>query len=409
MTAVEEGAAAVMRRYAAASAAALEGVVYQKIRAAAGPDIRKLPALRGGDAAGSFNLFKDLSPGTYHHELYHSRILERLLSPQTPEIYDRRYLQELVSLLRSKNKNVRDHDFGDNYTVRREEGKIDVFIYDDTHGIIIENKINNAPDQDNQLARYYEYAAKVRKKEITAVVYLPLDGEKWPPLKSYTGKYKKFREEIEALLVRLPAVSGDEKGDYAHGFLDKCADIAGAAGNRTALVFIEQYSKLVKEIGRRQVMAKSVEKKILKKLLDKNIKTSLEELDELADIWKRKDALLNEVVSDELRAKLGLEEKENAIGKPINDEVRLEYWPWERWLGFSVNKKKTVTPETREKLEELLSQKDFAGPFFTEGDNTAQYTGKYFNIGEFSGSLDEAAALIAEKFNLLEKKARSVL
>jgi hypothetical protein len=391
------------------STASAAAAAYGKIWASVKTDIRALLATRSryeNEGENSFNLFKDLSPETYRHELYHSRILERILSPKTPEIFNSRYLRELVSLLRSKNKNVPAHDFGDRYTVVREEGKIDLFIHDDTHCIIIENKINNASDRDNQLARYYEYAA--RKKEIIAVVYLPLDPEKRPPLQSYTGKYKKYREKIEAVLVHLPAFTGDSKDDYAQGFLDRCAAISGAANNKTAVVFIEQYAKLIREIGGKQIMERNEKTKILKKLLGKNIKSAAEELDGLAEIWKDKDDLLGEIVSSRLQEKLGLKEKDGIIRKPINGKIRLEYWPWDQWIGFSGGKPRNIPSETKKKLEKLFTPKDFPEYFDTDTDNTSLYAGTYFRIAKFPGSIDDAVTYIAEKFNLLEKKAASV-
>jgi hypothetical protein len=74
----------------------------------------------------------------------------------------------------------------------------------------------------NQLARYYEYVKGMndgKGKEVVAVVYLPLDPGKHPPLNEYQGIYKTMVEDIKQRLVTLPAISSDGKNDLVHGFI----------------------------------------------------------------------------------------------------------------------------------------------------------------------------------------------
>jgi len=66
----------------------------------------------------------------------------------------------------------------ENIHIERETNKIDLFLYDDKmNGIIIENKINWADDQRDQLGRYYT-KMKGKGYNINTIIYLTLTPEK---------------------------------------------------------------------------------------------------------------------------------------------------------------------------------------------------------------------------------------
>jgi hypothetical protein len=126
-----------------------------------------------------FNLFTFLAKkdDEWRMELFHSRVLQSILCPKTPHIGNIKYLRLFMDVLCETNKNIMRHQFSGDVVVDREKGdetrgergSIDLFIHDDTHGVIIENKLKNAPDQDDQLPRYMNIA-KNRNIEVLAVV-----------------------------------------------------------------------------------------------------------------------------------------------------------------------------------------------------------------------------------------------
>lgn len=108
----------------------------------------------------------------------HSRILIRLLQYKDKDEYIwlkffvnrmKNICEEDININVSNPKIETEHNTGD--------GRIDGFIREEgKYAIIIENKIWNAPDQENQIDRYVEYVTN--KVESIYVIYLTLDGSK---------------------------------------------------------------------------------------------------------------------------------------------------------------------------------------------------------------------------------------
>lgn len=64
--------------------------------------------------------------------------------------------------------NIKDKKEYSNAEITNEEARIDILIKSENKAIIVENKINWAPDQNEQLAKYYkkvkyEYKKKLKK------------------------------------------------------------------------------------------------------------------------------------------------------------------------------------------------------------------------------------------------------
>jgi hypothetical protein len=184
------------------------------------------------------NLFTGILPLIRRKEEFHSEMLKKFLDPhQTPDIGDGRFLRVFLELLKKINPQVETGGFDGQIKVEREasgetitDGYIDLFVYNDNdeYAVIIENKINNANDQRNQLARYIKIAQS-RGKKVLAVVYIPQfeDGE--PPLDDYDEAWQKYIPEIKQKLVILPAINRrrkDEQGtnanDIACSFIGGC-------------------------------------------------------------------------------------------------------------------------------------------------------------------------------------------
>jgi hypothetical protein len=241
------------------------------------------------------NLFSGIFK--FRLENFHSEILSKILDKNTRDTGNAQYLKIFQDVLYKINPSLKHHIFDDNVSVEREyggekeSGRIDIFIYDDTCAIIIENKINRAPDQPNQLAKYLEYA-KTEGWEVIAIVYIPLYPLSWnifSMLDGYDDKYKNIIDEIKEKLVILPAldVNSPEK-DIAHGFLGACLELPGNTEKQR--YFLSQYTKLLKSIEGVEKMTAEIDMELLAKLYkdEKSILT----MENIAEIWTNRESLL---------------------------------------------------------------------------------------------------------------------
>jgi PD-(D/E)XK nuclease superfamily len=138
-----------------------------------------------------FNIFNILSVESA--EVNHSKFLAELLDPKGTHGYENIFLQSFLELVSKETKtaNLFISDFENvrvsveqSHTVRKKESRIDIVIETNTHAIVIENKIY-APDQEEQLKRYYIAKKELQNKE-TLVVYLTLSGKE-PTAQSKKG------------------------------------------------------------------------------------------------------------------------------------------------------------------------------------------------------------------------------
>ncbi len=105
-----------------------------------------------------FNIFALISE-TYHKENFHSDIISALLNPigkhNEGDLFLNLFLQFLQTKF-TKQVDAISNNYGANPYVDKEfpiEGqrRIDILIASDTNAIIIENKINDAIDMENQI------------------------------------------------------------------------------------------------------------------------------------------------------------------------------------------------------------------------------------------------------------------
>lgn len=97
-----------------------------------------------------------------------------------------------------------------------ERGRIDILIKRDERFIIIENKINNAPDTPNQLVKYVNYC-KIEK--VDAIIYLSMDGSKYPDKNWNVSEKEKI--EISGKIKQVAAFNNN-KQDLYKGWLSTC-------------------------------------------------------------------------------------------------------------------------------------------------------------------------------------------
>jgi len=126
----------------------------------------------------SYNIIS-ISTYTGHLENYHSDIWGFLLDKEAAHKKGNLFLTIFIDYLISSgivDKNLREILIqADTF---RERGRIDVLIVNEEHNvcIIIENKINNAVDQDKQLERYRDKAQRSKWK-IEAMLYVTAGGD----------------------------------------------------------------------------------------------------------------------------------------------------------------------------------------------------------------------------------------
>lgn len=184
----------------------------------------------------SYNLFTVSSYNSYL-ENFHSDVISILLDPSERHKQENIFLDLFLDFLTLYNVQIVKSEYA-LCEVTREQGRIDIWIKDNTSkkSIIIENKINNAGDQENQLENYYHYA-KNRGFEIDTIIYLTLNEEKRAPISDIV--------ELNKILRNIPAFTNTQY-DLCNGWLLKCYENSKDEDNRS---FIFQYLKLIKHLS----------------------------------------------------------------------------------------------------------------------------------------------------------------
>lgn len=162
------------------------------------------------------NIFSALTP-KMHHENVHSRILSFLLNSDS--LLMQSFLEMLANSKDAKDKKLNiDLENYKNVLSECEKLKIDVSIKDEEskHAIVIENKINEAVDQEKQM---YRYLTKLKEKVYTvdAIVYLVPSVSKNPDYSTYEEQEK---EDVEKLFIKLIGYDGSNN-DLCSNFIDK--------------------------------------------------------------------------------------------------------------------------------------------------------------------------------------------
>lgn len=122
-------------------------------------------------------------------------------------------------------------------------GFVDIVIFNSrkSHVIIIENKMNNAPDMPRQIPRYIE-AFERKNIEPLAVVYIKaFDKDGFPNVDKMW--LPEDEAKVRGLLIPLSACATDDSQSLVHGWIEK------ATGNGTLAerdrVVLEQYAQFV--------------------------------------------------------------------------------------------------------------------------------------------------------------------
>lgn len=294
------------------------------------------------------NLFKDndygynLSPD----ENYHNRFLGKLLSYRNINVrfkgYNNDYfiLNSFLDYLKNKfNLNV--PVFCENnieITSLKGNNNIDVLIKNDKYAVIIENKINAASDQPEQLKRYVEYVSESIKRENIYIIYLTRQGgspsnDSFPKdlKKEFYSRYFELNykdhilEWLEGLIKIIP-----QNEVYLisalHQYIDYIKDLCGISKNK--YMETEVKNKLIELLELNEKHPSSNIDLINKKI---------NELDELKDYLNKLKIYeyFNKWYKD-------LEEEKENFKKKMNGNGNIEIWKDENdnypQVGIKVSK-----------------------------------------------------------------------
>ena len=270
----------------------------------------------------NYNIFYDL--GFMSDEVHlHSMFLANLLNPKGSHGQRGKFLEAFLKMLQKSFPAISAHNLELNITnasvevekyigrqTDSEGGRIDIYLTDGKHCIIIENKIY-AVDQHHQMLRYWNYGMSQKGDDTEksfVLIYLTLDG--CSPSKDSLGEDLK-ENDIVCLSY---------KNDI-RGWLDRCVELA----SRTPLVreTINQYISTI-DILTNNVMEDN------KDLFD--ILSKKENLDAIYDIVNNKNAVVNRIVNEEFIPQLRILAKSK--GFSMGDGC-IENWFEKPYTGLS--------------------------------------------------------------------------
>ena len=330
-----------------------------------------------------FNFFESISD-TWYRENFHSDILYTILNPDTAEIGRKYFVEEVVKFLGIENR----FDCTKDFEVTREKGHIDLLIKNDEQAIIIENKINYAPDMDNQLVRYMKYVDEELGIKTYTVVYLTLidDKDKKPPLDIYDSDFKKYKEMLNdkktGILKELYAVDGEKS--LANNLLPKLCERLQEEQERSqsqnvkescdiARVYINQYKILLEHLGGKAYMS-SVDKKLIEEIYSSQDK--FDAANDFVKFWENKNEPLREVMEEKFRKTFHDKELQwlkingcEVYGWPSNFADAKVYWNGGLEIGFASQEGKKFSEKRQDELESIVRKiKNKDGEVSSEGE-----------------------------------------
>jgi len=360
----------------------------------------------------SFNIFEDLLIDKKFFEIDHSKIIAKILDSKNVVIGNKKHLALFINLIKLRgNISIDNFDF-ENYAVEREKsygelGRIDILIYENKENgkcIIIENKITgSAPDQENQLSRYYQIVKVGLNKNLVAIVYLPFY-YKNPDDCNYTGEYKNHKEKIKPLLCVIPAIEHEKELDFVHGFLDKCAEISDT--DQTKAVCIKQYSNFIKSKAEKEKIIMNQNKQFLEKLLSDEKTREITE--DIVEVWNDKESIIYEELKTRLLKNSFYSDSDENLLRDFasNSEVFL-FINGNSEIGFG-HKNSGFEKKLMKDLEEVLRLEERYN-FLEFCDKDEGWVYSNYTIGTILGSYDNMYNYLCRLFDKLENEAVKLL
>jgi len=316
------------------------------------------------ESESSFNIFSSISD-TYKKENLHSDIIRLILDPSTEKIGNEKNIVLFVKLL-NKIKPELKIVLNKNVVVEREKGRIDLLIYDSKHNsIIVENKINYAKDQYNQIGRYYERALK-RGLNVMAIVYITLLPDDKKLDIDYSIKDNKQRESIEHLIIPLHILNKKRGISFADGFINECIN---CSENDIAKVYYSEYKELLKSLGG-TFMTMDLDRATLLEIYSN--KEKLDAFNMLGSLWSRSGEIFNGIIRELLKENDFHEhpdDPKNTLFFKLDDNVSLGYHVGEWSFGFTKTPKGKDFSTTQQNDLKIILENKRLKDIFSKTDN----------------------------------------
>ena len=345
-----------------------------------------------------FNIFTSIAE-KYRHEELHSDIISRILDPESDKIGNPKNIRLFVDLLKKIKPNV-SVSFSGKVVVKREEENIDILIYDESDGgdaIIIENKINWARDQYNQIGKYYEKVKKEMGKNVKAIVYLTLTPEKQIDKKKSIVTHAK---EINKLLIPVSVFRKDSDTSFADGFIKECIKhIGNSEQNELARIYYAQYYEFLFILGGSD-MENDLYRRTMKEIFENR---QLDTFRYIGKLWDERHKAITGLIMEQLQLK-GFErypgEEDGCVYKKINDDVSLAY-NLENSFGFrcTPGSKPTSFKKHNKNLIDCLKSAELKGIFSDEEAHNDTWVWKVIDVDKIT-DLD----VIIKDFEILESE-----
>lgn len=242
----------------------------------------------------NFNIF-DIITDKWKRENFHSEILKFLL-----ENYEEFFNNFLESI------GVKDKKEYSNSEITNEEARIDILIKSEKKAIIVENKINWAPDQNEQLAKYYKKVKDEYKKEVEKIIYIVPSKDKNPDAQTF-GEYEK---EIKDRLEKIISFDGSENDlvscleksrDKLKENLEKTKNNFDSE-NFHKLFFINHYIEILKRTGAGDMS--EVELNFFKEVIEKykTDKDIFKKINYIGEMYNNLLEIKNKYISENIKA-----------------------------------------------------------------------------------------------------------
>ena len=289
--------------------------------------------LKKQDKKLDFNIF-DIITDKWKKENFHSEILKFLL--ENYEVFFNNFL-ELI--------NIKDKKEYLNAEITNEEARIDILIKSEKKAIIVENKINWAPDQIEQLARYYEKIKNghngEQEREVEKIVYITPSNNKEPDEQTF-GKDEKIKKEIKDKDRFTPITGFDGSKNDLVSCLEKSRDKLKENLEKTKnnldsedfnkLFFINHYIEILKRTGVGDMS--EVELKFFKEIMEKykTDKDIFKKINYIAEMCSNNN--LAKILNDYFISKLGMN---NCGYNKEEGSYSCQYW-----LDYNKDKKENA-------------------------------------------------------------------
>lgn len=355
-----------------------------------------------------FNIFETISD-TYYVENFHTDILFSILDRNTKEIgpiLNEKILTEFVNMINNNGSfkftindtvNVSTRVYN---VVNDKEGEIDLLITNNQNqAIIIENKINDAPDMENQLVRYMKYVWEEKfgknipldpedfNKNVRVVYLTLIPNGKRPNIEDYAPSFSPYTKLLEDAkngqdgdILKYRSAVDSKKYDLVK-FLQKC--IEHLNNNKNSFyedtnneekskylkrIYLEQYQTLLYHLGGKAKMSELGNEVIEKIYSDPTLLQAAKDLYEILEPNKSTspkviDKYINNILFPLLKNNMGFKDYKETTNKtyPVvwaRTKDHFLYACAEHWnleIGFGHHKQE-FNKNDISKYKQILSQ-----------------------------------------------------